>query len=79
MELWHRLSNIVDLPEVRRQLDQQHEIWVSEYDQFTEAQVDFVNKEIGDFKGSIVSMGDSLRDYQIYLTRAQESEQAMSQ
>ena len=34
MEIWHRLSNTVDLPEVRCQLGQQHEFWASEYDKF---------------------------------------------
>ena len=46
MELWHRLSNTMDLPEVRRQLDQQHEFWAPEYDKFIAAQMAFVNKEI---------------------------------
>ena len=58
MEIWHRLSNTVDLPEVRRQLDQQHEIWASDYNKFTAVQMVFVKKEIGDFRHSIITMGD---------------------
>ena len=48
------------------------EIWASEYDKFTETLTAFVNKEINDFRRSIMSMDDSLKDYQIYLTKAHE-------
>ena len=79
MELWHRLSNTVDLLEVRHLLDHQHEIWASKYDKFIEAMMAFVKREIHDFRRSIMSMDDSFRDYQIYLTRAREFVQATSQ
>ena len=72
MELWHRLSSIVDFPEIRRQLDHQHEIWAADYDKLTTAQVAFVNKEINDFRRSIVSQGESLNDYHIPLTHMHE-------
>ena len=44
MELWHQLSGIVDLPEVRRQLDQNQEVWESNYYKLTQELSTFVNK-----------------------------------
>ena len=38
-----------------------------------------MNKEIGDFRHSIVTMGESWSDYRIHLTRVRESAQATSQ
>ena len=38
-----------------------------------------MNKEIGDFRHSIVTMGESWSDYQIHLTQVCESAQATSQ
>ena len=73
MELWHRLSSVMDLPGMEQLLARNQQIWSSEYDKFVEKLTVFVNKEISDFRHSIVSIDDSLRDYQIYLHRVCES------
>ena len=63
----------MDLLGVESLLARNQEIWASDYDKLVKILMAFVNEEISDFRHSIVSMDDSLRDYQIYLTRAHES------
>ena len=79
MELWHRLNNVADLPGVERQLVRSQELWEAEYNKFTDELSNFVNKEINDFRRSIVAMSDSLRDLCIFNTRNREFVQATSQ
>ena len=54
------------------------EMWESEYNQFITELSNFVNKEIDDFRRSIVVMSDSLKDLRIFNTHNHESVQAMS-
>ena len=54
-------------------------MWESEYNKFIAELSNFVNKEINDFKRSIVMMSDSLRDLRLFNTHHRESAQAMSQ
>ena len=61
LELWHRLSNVADVPRVERRLATAQEMWESEYNKFIAELSNFVNKEINDFRSSIVVMSDSLR------------------
>ena len=62
MELWHRLSTIADLPGVELRLARTQEMWESEYNEFIEELSTYVNKEISNFRRSIVVMSDSLSD-----------------
>ena len=70
LELWHRLSHVADAPGVERRLATAQELWESEYNKFIAELSSFVNKEINDFRSSIVVMSDSLRDlrYSILIT-----------
>ena len=73
MELWHRLSNAVDVPGVERQLATTQEMWESECNKFIAELSGFVNKEINDFRCSIVVMSDSIRDLCIFNTHNRKS------
>ena len=55
------------------------ETWESEYNKFITELLNFVNKEIDDFRRSIVVMSESLRDLRIFNTHNRESVQATSQ
>ena len=55
------------------------ELWESEYNKFIAELSNFVNKEINDFRCSIVVMSDSLRDLRLFNTHRRESAQATSQ
>ena len=77
--MWHWLSNAVDVLGVERQLATAQEMWESEYNKFIAELSNFVNKEIDDFRHSIVVMSDSLRDLRIFNTHNRESVQATSQ
>ena len=68
----------MNLPRVERLLARNQEVWASEYDKFVETLTAFVNKEINDFKLSIVSQGESLSEYRISLTHVHESAQSTS-
>ena len=73
MELWHRLSNAADFPGVERQLARTQEMWETEYSKFIAELSNFVNKEINDFRNSIMVMSDSLRELSISNTHYHES------
>ena len=73
MELWHWLSNTVDLPRVERQLAKIQELWETEYNKFIAELSTFVNKEINGFWHSIVVMSDSIRELRISNTHYRES------
>ena len=73
LELWHQLSNVADVPGVERQLATAQEMWESEYNKFIAELSSFVNKEINDFRCSIVVMSDSLRDLRVFNTHNRES------
>ena len=79
LELWHRLSNSADVPRVECRLATTQETWESEYNKFIAELSSFVNKEISDFRRSIVMMSDSLRDLRLFNTHHHESAQATSQ
>ena len=55
------------------------ERWESEYNKFIAELSNFVNKEINDFRRSIVAMSDSLSDLRIFNTHHRESVQATSE
>ena len=73
MELWHRLSNAADLFGVERKLARTQEMWEAEYNKFIAELSTFVNKEINDFRRSIVVMGDFVRELGIHNTHYHES------
>ena len=73
LELWHRLSNVADIAGVERQLATAQETWESEYNKFITELSNFVNKEIDDFRRSIVVMSDSLSDLWIFNTHNRKS------
>ena len=77
--MWHRLSNTADVPGVEHRLATAQEMWESEHNQFITELSNFVNKEIDDFRRSIVVMSDSIRDLRISNTHYHESTQATSQ
>ena len=79
LELWHRLSNVADVPGVERRLATAQERWESEYNKCIAELSDFVNKEINDFRRSIVVMSDSLSDLRLFNTHHRESVQATSE
>ena len=79
LELWHRLSHAVDALGVERRLASAQELWESEYNKFIAELSSFVNKELNDFRRSIVVMSDSLRDIRVFNTHNRESVQATSQ
>ena len=79
LELWHQLSNIADVPGVERQLATAQERRESDYNKFIAELSNFVNKEINDFRRSIVVMSDSLSDLRIFNTHHRESVQATSE
>ena len=78
LELWHRLGNVADVAGVEHRLAIAQETWESEYNKFITELSNFVNKEIDDFRRSIVVMSDSLSDLQIFNTQNRESIQATS-
>ena len=78
MELWHWLSNATDLPGVERQLARTQEMWEADYNKFISKLSAFVNKEINDFRCSIVVMSDSLREFRIFNTHYRKFAQAAS-
>ena len=78
LELWHWLSNAVDVPGVECRLATAQKMWESEYNKFIAELSNFVNKEIDDFRRSIVVMSDSLNDLRIFNTHNHESVQATS-
>ena len=78
MELWHQLSNVVNLPRVEHQLARSQELWKTEYNKFIAELSTFVNKEINDFWCSIVVMSDSIREFRISNTHYHEFAQATS-
>ena len=43
MEIWHLLGNIVDLPEVERQVARNQQVMGNDYDQFVQKLSDSVN------------------------------------
>ena len=49
MELWHRLSNVANLPGVERRLARTQEMWEAEYNKLIAELSNVVNKEINDF------------------------------
>ena len=53
---------------MERRLATAQEIWESEYNKFIAELYGFVNKEINDFRRSILVMSDSLRDLRMYST-----------
>ena len=59
MELWHQLSCAVDLPRVECQLAKNQEIWEAKYNKFVNEFSVFVNKELSEFRCSIMSLGES--------------------
>ena len=59
LELWHRLSNVADVPGVERRLATAQEMWESEYNKFIAELTSFVNKEISEFRQRILSVGES--------------------
>ena len=73
MELWHRLSNVADFPGVEHQLARAQEMWEIEYNKFIAELSTFVNKEINDFRCSVVVMNDSIRELHIFNTHYCES------
>ena len=77
--MWHRLSNAADVLGVEHRLATTQETWESEYNKFISELTNFVNKEIDDFRHSIVVMSDSLNDLRIFNTHNRESVQATSQ
>ena len=77
-ELWHQLSNATNWSRVEHQLATCQEMWESEYNQFITELSNFVNKEIDDFRRSIMVMSDSLRDLRLFTTHHRESAQATS-
>ena len=77
--MWHRLSHAVDVLGVERRLVTAQELWESEYNKFIDELSRFVNKEINDFRHSIVVMSDSLRDLRVFNTHNREFVQATSQ
>ena len=79
MELWHLLSHVADGPGVERRLATAQELWESEYNKFIAELFSFVNKEINDFRRSIVVTSDSLRDIRVFNTHNREAVQATSQ
>ena len=72
LELWHRLSNVADASGVERRLATAQERWESEYNKFIAELSNFVNKEINDFRSSIVVMSESLRDVRVFNTQNRE-------
>ena len=79
LELWHWLSHAADVLGVERRLATAQELWESEYNKFIAALSSFVNKEINDFRRSIVVVSDSLRDLRVFNTPNREFVQATSQ
>ena len=79
LELWHWLSHAADAPGVERRLATVQELWESEYNKFIAELSSFVNKEINDFRSSIVVMSESLRDIRVFNTQNCESVQSTSQ
>ena len=79
LELWHRLNNVADVAGVERRLAIAQETWESEYNKFITELSNFVNKEIDDFRRSIVVMSESLSDHRIFNTHNREFVQATSQ
>ena len=71
--MWHRLSNAADVPGVERRLATAQETWESEYNKFIAELSNFVNKEINDFRCSIVVMSDSLTYLRVFNTHNRES------
>ena len=70
---------MADVAGVERRLAIAQETWESEYNKFITELSNFVNKEIDDFRRSIVVMSDSLSDLRIFNTHNRESVQATSQ
>ena len=64
LELWHRLGNVVDVAGVERRLAIAQETWESEYNKFIAELSSFVNKEISEFRQSILSVGESTTQLQ---------------
>ena len=79
LELWHRLSNVADVPGVECRLATAQERWESEYNKFISELSNFVNKEVNDFRRSIMAMSDSPSDLLIFNTHHHESVQATSE
>ena len=68
-----------DVPGVERRLTTAQERWESEYNKFIAELSNYVNKEINDFRRSIVVMSDSLSDLRIFNTHHREFVQATSE
>ena len=64
LELWHRLSNVADVAGVERGLATAQETWESEYNKFIAKLSTFINKEISEFRQSILSVGESTTQLQ---------------
>ena len=60
MVLWCRLGHAMDLPWMQRLLAMNQEELQQEYANFVTELSDYANKEIRDFRYSIMSLGDSL-------------------
>ena len=73
MGFWHRLSNAMDLPGVERLFARNQEIWEAEYNKFVNELSVFVNKELSEFRHSIVSMGEFAIGFRISNTQGHES------
>ena len=79
IEIWHRLSIAADIPGVESRLTGIQEIWEAEYNKFTEELSNYVNKEINDFRRSIVVTSDNLSQLRQNHTSYREDAQALSQ
>ena len=60
----------MDLPRVERLLAKNQEIWETEYNKFVNELSAFVNKELNDFRHTIMSMGESFINFCISTTHA---------
>ena len=64
---------------MERQLARSQELWEAQYNKFIAELSTFVNKEINDFRCSIMVIGDSVRELHIHNSHLRESAQATSQ
>ena len=72
LELWHWLSNAADWSGAQCRLARSQEMWESEYNKFIAELPIFVNKEISEFRHSVLSVRE-------YATQLQGTAQATSQ
>ena len=60
----NRLGNVPDVAGVERQLARSQEMWEFEYNIFIAELSTFVNKEISEFRHSVLSVGESTAQLQ---------------